>query len=515
MRELVKKKRVVVLLLIIILVLLFGIVYFIGFRDDGQFKFSSKNVKINKSNYNIILNYPISNNNVMNKTVLDYVESRKRNFLRQVDEINNKDEKFYMDVSYSYTTYNNIYSFHFLDRNFIDDEEHFSRNDNIIYYDIENQKELKIDDLVKDKENLLIQLERISRDYLRNNKNKYSDEAYENGIKASEDNYKLITFSEDKAYVLFKPKQIGDEEFSIPVEYKNIKEYLNLEHFNINDDFELYNSVLEEEIRKAEEEERLRQEELKRQEEERKRQEEEAKKKAAQQKSSSQSSAVLKSYNDASLNKMTPQIRDASYFAGKKLVCFTFDDGPAGNNTTRLLDGLKERNVRATFFLVGNRVANNAAVVQRMYNEGHTIGSHSWSHQSLKKLDEVGAKNEIYLANDAIKNVTGANPRYIRPPYGAYTDETLTYADMVFINWSVDPLDWKYKDASTVYNNIVSKARDGDIILVHDIHPTSIDGALRAMDYLATQGFAFVSLDEMAEYRGKELLPNHLYNSFR
>jgi peptidoglycan/xylan/chitin deacetylase (PgdA/CDA1 family) len=212
---------------------------------------------------------------------------------------------------------------------------------------------------------------------------------------------------------------------------------------------------------------------------------------------------------------MTPQIRDASYFQGKKLVCFTFDDGPAGSNTTKLLDGLKERNVRVSFFLVGNRVANNAAIVKRMYEEGHTIGTHSWSHQNLKKLDEISAKNEIYQANDAIYNVIGANPRYIRPPYGAYSAATLTYADMVFVNWSVDPLDWKYRNASTVYNNIVSKARDGDIILVHDIHPTSVDGALRAMDYLATQGFAFVSIDEMVQYRGKELLPNHLYNSFR
>ena len=510
MVELIKRRRVVILLLIIILALLFGFIYLFEFYDDdGSFKFSTKNIKIDKANYNIELSYPIANDNVFNKAILNYTESRKKNFLRQVDEIEKNDETYKMDFNYNYTKHKNLYSFHLIDKEFID-SEYYSKTDKFIYFDIENRKELLINDLVKDKENFYKQLERISRDYLRNNEKKYEDkEAYNKGISASEENYSLISFSEEKAYVIFKAKQVGEDEFNIPVEYRNIKDYLVLDYFEINDDFELYNSVLEEEERKAEEE-------RKRQEEEKRRQEEEAKKKAQQQKSSSSSgNQVLKSYNDASLNKMAPQVRDASYFAGKKLVCFTFDDGPAGANTTKLLDGLKERNVRVSFFLVGNRVANNAAIVKRMYDEGHTVGTHSWSHQNLKNLNEVAAKNEIYMANDAIYNVIGANPRYIRPPYGAYNAATLTYADMVFVNWSVDPLDWKYRNASTVYNNIVSKARDGDIILVHDIHPTSVDGALRAMDYLATQGFAFVSLDEMAQYRGKQLLPNHLYNSFR
>ena len=514
MRKLLKKKRIVVLLLIVILTLLFGLIYLIGFNDDGSFKFKTKNVNINKANYHIVLSYPVSNSNNVNKIILNYAESRKRNFLRQLDENEKNEDKYKMDFSYSYTTHKNLYSFHFIDKDFLD-TPHYERNDKIIYFDIEEKKEIPFDELVKDKENFYKQLERISRDYLRNSDKVFEDkEAYNKGIVANENNYSLVSFSEEKAFIMFKPGQVGEDEFNIPVDYKNIKDYLNLDHFVINDNFELYNSVLEEEERKAEEE-RLRQEELKRQEEERKRQEEEAKKKAAQNKANTNTNKVLKSYNDASLNKMTPQVRDASYFAGKKLVCFTFDDGPGGSYTIKLLDGLKERNVRVSFFLVGNRVEKNASIVKRMYDEGHTVGSHSWSHQNLKKLDEISAKNEIYMANDAIKNVIGANPRYIRPPYGSYTAATLTYADMVFINWSVDPLDWKYKNAETVYNNIVSKARDGDIILVHDIHPTSVDGALRAMDYLATQGFAFVSLDEMAQYRGKQLLPNHLYNSFR
>ena len=123
--------------------------------------------------------------------------------------------------------------------------------------------------------------------------------------------------------------------------------------------------------------------------------------------------------------------------------------------------------------------------------------------------------NEIYLANDAIKSIIGENPRYIRPPYGAYSDATLTYADMVFINWSIDPLDWKYKNADTVYKNIISKAYDGAIILVHDLYGTSVDGALKAMDYLAKEGYAFVSIDEMAQLRGYNLQTHHLYNKFK
>ena len=86
---------------------------------------------------------------------------------------------------------------------------------------------------------------------------------------------------------------------------------------------------------------------------------------------------------------------------------------------------------------------------------------------------------------------------------------------MVFVNWSIDPLDWKYRNATTVYNNIIKKAYDGAIVLVHDIHPTSVDGAIKAMDYLASKGYAIVSLDEMASLRGINLQTHHLYNHFK
>ena len=153
-----------------------------------------------------------------------------------------------------------------------------------------------------------------------------------------------------------------------------------------------------------------------------------------------------------------------------------------------------------------------------MKNEGHSIGQHSWSHQNLKKLsntDPNRAKNEIYMANDAIKSIIGENPRYIRPPYGAYNSTVLSYANMVFVNWSIDPLDWKYRNANKVYNSIISKAYDGAIVLVHDIHPTSVDGAIKAMDYLAKHGYAIVSLDEMVKLRGINLETHKLYTSFK
>ena len=196
---------------------------------------------------------------------------------------------------------------------------------------------------------------------------------------------------------------------------------------------------------------------------------------------------------------------DNEYFAGKKLVAFTFDDGPNFIVTEKLLDEAAKRDAKLTFFMVGNRLEKQADLVKRIFDDGHTIGNHSYSHKNLNKLSVDGYLYEIDHTNQLIKNITGQDVTFIRPPYGSYKKSILENVNMAFILWNVDTLDWKSRNAQKVYEEAIKDIKDGDIILFHDLYQTSVDGAIMAMDYLTTQGFAFVSLDEM--YRLKKIEP--------
>ena len=128
--------------------------------------------------------------------------------------------------------------------------------------------------------------------------------------------------------------------------------------------------------------------------------------------------------------------------SGEKRICLTFDDGPS-EYTENLLDGLAERNAKASFFLIGNRVEKYRKTVLRMKEEGHTIGQHTQNHADLTKISEQEVREEINSANEAIMRITGERPRYVRPPFGEYNDRIVLDTDMVFVTWSYSSLDWE------------------------------------------------------------------------
>ena len=198
--------------------------------------------------------------------------------------------------------------------------------------------------------------------------------------------------------------------------------------------------------------------------------------------------------------------------ATSKLVAITFDDGP-GPYTAKLLDALKARNAHATFFLVGNRVSANASLVAREVNEGHQVGNHSWSHAKLTTLGGAAIANELNSTSAAISKAAGGGNFYFRPPYGSYNSTVKSYAGVPIILWSVDTLDWKYRNATTVKNNIVNGAKDGAIILLHDIHSTSVDGAIAAIDVLQSQGYECVTVAELMRRRGVTPTAGQVYAS--
>ena len=208
-----------------------------------------------------------------------------------------------------------------------------------------------------------------------------------------------------------------------------------------------------------------------------------------------------------------PHKRDLSQFIGKKLIAFTFDDGP--NYTTEiLLNGLNQYNAKVTFFVLGNRVNENSDIIKRAYEEGNQIGSHTYNHKNLIKLNSLQIQGEINNANTVIREIIGTEPSVFRPPYGNINNSVKQYINVPIILWNIDPLDWKYKDKEMIKNNIVSNAEDGDIVLVHDIYLSSVEGALLAMEELYNQGFAFVTIEEMMTLKGVDWQQGKNYYKF-
>lgn len=178
-------------------------------------------------------------------------------------------------------------------------------------------------------------------------------------------------------------------------------------------------------------------------------------------------------------------------------VALTFDDGPSPKYTPLLLDGLKERNVRATFFLLGQNVKENQELVQRMQAEGHLLGNHTYNHVQLNKIPETTARQEILKTNNEIYEATGKYPEYMRPPYGAWKKNMELCVEMLPVFWDIDTLDWKSQNVDAILKAAGEEPEDGSIILMHDEYQTSVEAALLLIDRLKEKGYEFVTVDEL------------------
>ena len=184
-------------------------------------------------------------------------------------------------------------------------------------------------------------------------------------------------------------------------------------------------------------------------------------------------------------------------------VALTFDDGPKASTTTVLLDGLARRGVRATFFVIGENVEGNELLLQRMEGEGHQIGMHTYHHKSLDQLNAAGFYAEVDSLRATLTALVGREEFMLRPPYGMMNAATQARAAAPIVLWSVDPEDWSDRDTARQVAAITEEARDGDIILLHDIYPSSVDTALQVVDTLMARGFHFVTVEELFAIRGQ------------
>ena len=209
-----------------------------------------------------------------------------------------------------------------------------------------------------------------------------------------------------------------------------------------------------------------------------------------------------------------PGSRDLEQFKDKKLIAFTFDDGPNTKTTSRLLDGIQEYNARVTFFVLGSRVENNKDVLKRAYEEGNQIGSHTFNHLNLFLLSDDEVLSEVNSTNEEVEKIIGVRPTLLRPPYGNVNEHIKELASMHIINWDVDTEDWKLKDRNLIKDKILADAHDGAIVLLHDIYTESVEGALLAMAELEKENYAFVTIEEMVQLRGVKLDYDTTYFNF-
>ncbi len=181
----------------------------------------------------------------------------------------------------------------------------------------------------------------------------------------------------------------------------------------------------------------------------------------------------------------------------KPRIALTFDDGPHPVYTPKLLDGLKERNVKATFFVVGKNIEGREDIIKRMDEEGHLIGNHTYDHVKITWLPEEEACAQITKTSELVKEITGKNTEFVRPPFGAWDKKLECGFEMFPVLWSIDPLDWTTKNVDAVVQKVLSRAEENSIILLHDYYDSSVEAALKIVDALLERGFEFVTVDEL------------------
>jgi peptidoglycan-N-acetylglucosamine deacetylase len=196
-----------------------------------------------------------------------------------------------------------------------------------------------------------------------------------------------------------------------------------------------------------------------------------------------------------------PKITFNSVHVDGPYIAMTFDDGPSATLTPKLLDLLAAHHIKATFFVIGENVAEYPDIVARAAREGHEIASHSWSHPNLAKMSDEGVRRQLRQTDEAIKNATGTRPTLFRPPYGSITEREKRWIHDEFgyqiVLWDVDPYDWKRPGPAVVRNRILQETRPGSIVLSHDIHPGTIEAMPSTFDALEAKGFKFVTVSEL------------------
>lgn len=181
----------------------------------------------------------------------------------------------------------------------------------------------------------------------------------------------------------------------------------------------------------------------------------------------------------------------------EKKIAITFDDGPHPVYTPKLLDGLKKRGIVATFFVTGENAEQYPDIIRKMSEDGHLIGNHTYSHIQLTDSNRDKFRSELVKTNEVLKEITGKDVSFVRPPYGCWDKSLETELNMFPVLWNIDPLDWCCNNADCIVQKVEKNANENAVILMHDYYETSVTAALQIVDDLTKQGYKFVTVEEI------------------
>lgn len=207
----------------------------------------------------------------------------------------------------------------------------------------------------------------------------------------------------------------------------------------------------------------------------------------------------------------TPAESQSRVDPDRPMVAFTFDDGPYAPVDNRILDLMETYDGRVTFFIVGNRIQDYPTTLKRIHESGCEIANHSYEHKNLEKLTPEEVFMQIELTNEYLDQAIGARTQLVRVPYGAYGGEVPNLVTYPIIQWNVDTEDWKSKDKASIVDQVLTHVKDGSIVLMHDLYPTTADALEEVVPILAEQGYQFVTVSELYQARGLPMEPGKVY----
>lgn len=204
-----------------------------------------------------------------------------------------------------------------------------------------------------------------------------------------------------------------------------------------------------------------------------------------------------------------------NYVKEKKAVALTFDDGPSGEKTNRIVELLEQNKAHATFFMVGNKMNYGASTIKNVLDKGNEIGSHSYAHANMKRQKKANLLADEAKTNEIFKSITGTDLLYTRPPYGAINTTVKDNLDTIFITWNLDTEDWLHRDKNYIVDYVMENVSDGDIILMHDSYDSTVEAVEELLPKLYAAGYQVVSVSELASIADKNLEKHTIYRSFK
>lgn len=225
-------------------------------------------------------------------------------------------------------------------------------------------------------------------------------------------------------------------------------------------------------------------------------------------------SLKFKLNNNVLVEKEPPKPKPVAKQVNEKIIAISLDDGP-GKYEDDFISLFNQLGIKATFFYIGENVDDNPAVVKRVYEAGHEIGNHTYTHPDLRKISSEKVTEEISKTNNAIKTATGHDPVFLRPPYGAINDDVKKQINMPIIYWNVDSEDWKLRpNTDAIVDKVLKEAHDGSILLFHSLYKSSYDAIARIVPELQKQGYRFVTVTELHRLCGQYLQPHVIYYGY-